>query len=230
MSKNIDGAWYIDEQLDFDKKLIYYRYKTIKEFFKGEKALELGSADGQMTKYLVNDFEHLVSVDGSKELLDLIPDYNNHTKVHSLFEEYMPDEKFDTIIMEHILEHIDSPVDLLLRVKEWLSSDGIIIIGVPNALSIHRLVAVKMGLLTSPFELNERDHSLGHQRVYCWDTLTDDINKAQLNIKYRGGVFFKPLSNGQIEEHWNENMRDGFYELGKDFPENAAEIYVICSK
>lgn len=230
MQKNIDATWYIDEQLDFDKKLIYYRYKTIKEYFKGKRALELGSADGQMTKYLVNDFEQLISVDGSKELLDLIPFYNNHTKIHSLFEEYVPDEKFDTIIMEHVLEHVDFPVDLLLRAKEWLSADGIIVIGVPNAFSIHRLVAVKMGLLKTPFELNERDYSLGHQRVYCFDTITEDINKAGLEILYGGGVFFKPLSNGQIEEHWNKEMQEGFYELGKDFPENAAEIYLICSK
>ena len=55
--------------------------------------------------------------------------------------------------MEHILEHVDNPIDIMIRAKEWLSDNGVMILGVPNALSIHRLVAVKMGLLKAPNEL-----------------------------------------------------------------------------
>jgi hypothetical protein len=43
-----------------------------------------------------------------------------------------------------------------------------------------------------------------------------------------GGVFFKPLSNQQIQEQWSEAMIQGFYELGKDFPSHAAELYAVC--
>ncbi|WP_333804616.1 class I SAM-dependent methyltransferase [Sulfurospirillum sp.] len=228
--KNLDGRWYIQGQLDFDRKLIYYRYQTIKNHIKGPYGLELGSAEGEMTQYLINDFEHLISVDGSKELLDMIPLYPNHTKIHSFFEDFKPNKKFNTIIMEHILEHVDQPVDIMLLAKEWLEDDGIILLGVPNALSIHRLVAVKMGLLQSPDELNSRDHALGHQRVYCMKTFLRDIKNAGLKVLEKGGVFFKPLSNGQIEQNWDENMIEGFYQLGKDFPDNAAEIYVVCQK
>ncbi len=227
---NLDGRWYVEGQLNFDRKLIYYRYKTIKEYIIGPLGLELGSAEGEMTQYLINDFEHLVSVDASKELLEMIPIYKNHTKVHSFFENYRPEKKFNTIIMEHVLEHVDNPVDIISRAKEWLEDDGVMLLGVPNALSIHRLAAVKMGLLKTPDELNERDYQLGHQRVYSMETFVKDITEAGLEIIQKGGVFFKPLSNGQIENNWNEEMIDGFYELGKDFPENCAEIYAICKK
>lgn len=226
--KNLDGSWYVNGQLDFDKKLIYYRYKSIKKHFQGKLGLELGSAEGEMTKYLINDFEHLTSVDGSKELLEMIPSYQNHTKIHSFFEDYQPSQKFDTIILEHVLEHVDNPIEIMELAKEWLTEDGVMILGVPNALSIHRLAAVKMGLLKTPYELNERDHQVGHQRVYSMDTFSDDINKAGLTIIEKGGVFFKPLSNGQIEQNWNEMMIEGFYEMGKEFPDHAAEIYVVC--
>jgi hypothetical protein len=43
-----------------------------------------------------------------------------------------------------------------------------------------------------------------------------------------GGVFLKPLSNGQIQDHWTTAMVEAFFELGKDFPEIAGEIYAIC--
>ena len=228
--KNLDGRWYFDGQLDFDRKLIYYRYKTLKPYIKGPIGLELGSAEGEMTQYLIDDFEHLTSVDGSKELLDMIPVYNNHIKVHSFFEDFKPDIKFNTIIMEHILEHVDNPIEIMQLAKKWLEDDGIMLLGVPNALSIHRLVAVKMGLLKTPDELNSRDHALGHQRVYSMNTFLKDIEKAGLKVIEKGGVFFKPLSNGQIENNWNVEMIEGFYELGKDFPENAAELYVVCQK
>ncbi len=224
------NEWYTTEQLDFDKKLINYRYRTIKKFIKGSIGLELGSAEGQMTKYLINDFEHLTSVDGSLDLLKLIPDYKNHEKVHSLFDDFQPKKQYDTIIMEHILEHVDEPVNLIKKAKNWLVDDGVILIGVPNAFSIHRLAAVKMGLLKSPFELNERDFKLGHQRVYSLDALENDIYKANLKIIEKGGIFFKPASNAQIEKNWSDEMMEGFYQLGFDFPENSAELYAVCKK
>ena len=227
---DLDGKWYVEGQLDFDRKLIHYRYKTIKEYIQGPLGLELGSAEGEMTQYLIEDFKHLTSVDGSKELLKMIPPYENHTKVHSFFENYKPEKKFNTIIMEHILEHVDNPVEILNLAKAWLEEDGVILLGVPNANSIHRLAAVKMGMLKISNELNSRDYSLGHKRVYSMKTLTKDIRLAGLKIIKSGGVYFKPLSNGQIENNWNEDMIEGFFELGKDFPDNCAEIYAICKK
>ena len=132
--------------------------------------------------------------------------------------------------MEHILEHVDRPVEILNLAKKWLEDDGVILLGVPNALSFHRLAAVKMGLLKTPYELNERDFQVGHQRVYCSDTLLDDIQKTGLKVHKIGGIFFKPLSNNQIDSHWNEEMIKGFYELGKDFPNHCAEIYAVLGK
>ena len=229
-TKDLNGEWYIKEELDFDKTLIYYRYESSKEYIKGPYGLELGSGSGEMTKYLVDEFEHLTSVDGSKILIDAMPIYTNHTKIHSFFEDYEPNKKFNTIVMEHILEHVDNPHEVLMLAKEWLEEDGVIIIGVPNALSFHRLAAVKMGLLKSPFELNERDYKVGHQRVYSQDTILNEIKKADLKVEKISGIFFKPLSNGQIETNWSKDMIKGFYELGKDFPNNCAEIYAICKK
>lgn len=220
--------WYLKEQLDFDKRLIGFRYKTIKHKLVGSRGLELGPAEGEMTQFLVNDFEQLTIVDGAAELLAQIPERANLIKVHALFEEFQPTQPFDSIILEHILEHVDDPVGLLSRVKNWLAPGGRLFLGVPNGNSIHRLVAVKMGLLDNPCQLNSRDHALGHRRVYTPETFRIDIEKSGLKVLEMGGVYFKPLSNRQIQEHWTEEMIQGFYELGKDFPEYAAEIYAVC--
>lgn len=222
------SSWYLQEQLDFDKRLIGFRYRTLKPYLQGPEGLELGPAEGQMTQFLVHDFEKLTVVEGALELLNAIPEFPNLFKVHSLFEEFKPEHKFNTIIMEHILEHIENPVELLHCAKKWLAPHGKMLLGVPNGNSFHRLVAVKMGLLTNPCELNPRDHAQGHRRVYTLGTFKKDIEAAGIRIVEMGGVFFKPLSNQQIQDYWTEEMIMGFYELGKDFPENAADIYAVC--
>lgn len=112
--------------------------------------------------------------------------------------------------------------------KKWLAAEGRLFLGVPNANSIHRLVAVKMGLLDNPCQLNSRDHELGHRRVYTPNTFRTDIEKSELKVLEMGGVYFKPLSNRQIQDHWTAEMIQGFYELGKDFPDYAAELYAVC--
>lgn len=221
--------WYLKEQLDFDKRLIRFRYETIKPKLVGPRGLELGPAEGEMTQFLINDFDHLTIVEGSADLLAKIPERPNLIKVHSLFEEFQPKQPFDSIILEHVLEHVDDPVSLLRQVKNWLAPEGKLFLGVPNGNSIHRLVAVKMGLLDHPCQLNSRDHALGHRRVYTPETFRADIEMSGLVIVDMGGVYFKPLSNGQIQDYWSEQMIQGFYELGKDFPAFAAEIYTVCS-
>jgi len=221
------AQFYNSSFLSIDYKLTEYNYLSLKPYFRGDLALELGPAIGQMTKYLVNDFKNIHLVEGSKDLLNQIPNYQNVVKYHSYFEEFETNEKFDTIIMSHVLEHIEKPVDVLKLVYNWLADDGVFLLSVPNAKSFHRLAALEMDILKSEFELNERDHELGHYRVYDLDNLKKDAKNAGFNIVDEGGIFFKPVSNGQIEKNWNKEMIDGFYKLGKKFPQNCAEIYLV---
>ncbi len=50
------------------------------------------------------------------------------------------DEKYDVIVMNHVLEHIENPIDLLKRAKFLLKEDGIILIGLPNVASAWRVI------------------------------------------------------------------------------------------
>src|SRR5438046_2469211 len=82
----------------FNGRLMYYRYLTLRNYFKGTTALELGSADGYMTAFLVKNFKRVVAVDGSEAFCRLtrknVPAKNLEV-VCAMFEEYHPSEKFD---------------------------------------------------------------------------------------------------------------------------------------
>jgi 2-polyprenyl-3-methyl-5-hydroxy-6-metoxy-1,4-benzoquinol methylase len=222
------ASWYESEQLDIDRALVRFRYHELSPHFVGSKCLELGPADGVMTELLRTHFKSLTVVDAAEHLLDLIPDGPEVSKVCALFEDFSPSERFDTIVADHVLEHVIDPGLILRRVRGWLTVDGVVLIGVPNAHSIHRLAAVKMGLLQSPWSLNDRDVAVGHRRVYDRELLRRQIQDAGFTIRHEGGVFLKPVSNSQIERTWTKDMVSAFAELGRELPELAAEIIAVC--
>jgi len=232
LKKRVDDSanFYKETILNFDYQLAKFNFASLKPFFRGKTALELGPASGYMTKSLVDEFETLHLVEGSDSLLKEIPEYSNVTKYHSLFEDFETSQKYDSIIMSHVLEHIENPALVLKKICNWLADDGVFLVSVPNAKSIHRMVAVQMGLLKSEYELNERDHELGHFRVYDMDILKTQMKDAGFKIQESGGIFLKPLSNLQIENNWTPEMIEGFYKVGKYFQEYCAEIFVVCSK
>lgn len=232
MSDKIEklSHWYGNTELDFDRELISYRYKSIRRYFKGDSCLEIGPAQGIMTQLLVKDFKKITLAEASANLLRQIPDYKNVTKIHSTIEDFDNEDLFDTIILDHVLEHIEHPVKALKRISKSLKKNGVFIIGVPNAKSLHRMLGVKMGKLKSVYTLNERDKELGHYRVYDIDTLNSHVIKAGMKVKANDGVFLKLLSNKQIQDTFTQEMKDGCYELGKEFKDNTAEIYCIATK
>jgi 2-polyprenyl-3-methyl-5-hydroxy-6-metoxy-1,4-benzoquinol methylase len=206
-----------------------------KPYFQGNTVLEMGVADGEMTGHLVNHFADYTLIDGSKTHLDETMkklagmNMERVNAVHALFEEYKPSKKYDAIIMAHILEHLEDPVGMLRKAKEWLSKNGRIFIAVPNAGSLHRQVGVKLGILEYPHSLSKQDKILGHFRVYYPDEVRRHVRQAGYRIEKFGGLMVKPLSNRQIASQWSNELIDAFFALSEDFPELCSEIYIVAS-
>ncbi len=85
-----------------------------------------------------------------------------------------------------------------------------------------------MGLLEKENALNDTDRGIGHQRVYNYSELKQEFTSAGLHIKASGGYWIKPISNGQIEATWTKEMIRAFLCMGEDYPDIAAEIYVVA--
>jgi 2-polyprenyl-3-methyl-5-hydroxy-6-metoxy-1,4-benzoquinol methylase len=195
--------------------------------------IEFGLGDGVLTRMLCEHFEHVTGVDGAQTTIDLLKaklEYSNITLNKSYIENYNSDKKYDVIVMGHILEHLTDPVMALKNIKCLMHDKSILYISVPNANSIHRLVATKMGLLERPESLNQRDIDLGHQIVFDPNNLKLIVEAADLIINHFGGVMIKPLSNSQISKDWNREMIDGFIALGDDLPELCGDIYVVAKR
>lgn len=197
-----------------------------------DNVLEIGIGDGVFTSILAKHFKKVLAVDGSRVIIDRVKkklsDIENIEYICSFIEELTPNQKIDNIVMSHILEHVNNPVSVLKKIKSFMHKDTILYISVPNAKSIHRQVAVKMGLLQNETDLNETDIKLGHKIVYTPDRFKSDVLSAGLDIVEFGGSMLKPLTNKQIEEGWTEDMIRGFIAIGDDYPELCGDIYIVA--
>ena len=214
-----------------NQKTTAYCGKIFRRYMKPHgSVLELGPAEGIMTDVLYPYFEDYTIVDGADFFVESI--IKRHPKIKgvaSLFEDFNPARKYDNIVLGHVLEHVENPVEILKLVSSWLTWGGVIVAAVPNSNSIHRQAAVLMGLLETEKTMNETDKKNGHRRVYDINTLRYDFISAGLNITASGGYWLKPESNAQINANWNNNMIEAFLRLGEKYPEIAGEIYVCAS-
>ncbi|HRZ18445.1 MAG TPA: class I SAM-dependent methyltransferase [Methanofastidiosum sp.] len=204
--------------------------------FKDISVMEIGLGDGIFTRLLANNFSKVIAVDAALGSIrftqDRLKKYKNIEYVNSYIEDLKTNikEKVDNIVMSHILEHVENPVKALKSVKECMHKNTILFISVPNALSLHRQVAVSMGLLKKEDQLIQSDLDLGHQRVYTQKSFHRDIKKAGFIIRQSGGILLKPFSNSQMEIFCTSDMLKGFLSVGRRYPELCGEIYAIIKK
>jgi 2-polyprenyl-3-methyl-5-hydroxy-6-metoxy-1,4-benzoquinol methylase len=236
-SKSLETADVLDSYLpaytNFNGWMIQRRYRELTRHFVGTTCLELGSSEGSGTDRLLEHFDHVVAVEGSASAAALLRDRYSGDRlevVNALFEDVdLGGRTFDTVVLAHVLEHVDDPAVVLSRAKDFVSEDGVLVVDVPNADSLHRQVGVQMGLLQERTELNAADLSIGHRRVYNPATFRQEIVDAGLTIQVFGGMFIKVLSNSQTEVVFDEDQLEALFRVGADNPNVAAEIYVIAT-
>jgi 2-polyprenyl-3-methyl-5-hydroxy-6-metoxy-1,4-benzoquinol methylase len=209
---------------------VRYSFRIFERHLRGDSILELGPAEGVMTELLASTGKALTVVEGSRAFCDSIAArMPSVLVVNSLFEHYVPAERFDNIVLGHVLEHVEDPAAIVARAAAWLSPRGRILAAVPNSRSLHRQAAVIMRLLASEDALNEMDIHHGHRRVFDPESFRQCFLAADLAIEIFGGYWLKPLSNRQIEATWTPQMLAAFMQLGERYPDIAGEIYVVAA-
>ena len=224
-------------RFDFDV-MHPYMLKSFEPFFLDGCLLELGSYRGDFTKRLLPRFDSIVCVEASiaaiTEARRMLGD--KVTFVNSTFEEAMLPQRYDNVVMTHVLEHLDDPVLILKRINEdWLAERGRFFLVCPNANAPSRQIAVKMGLISHNAAVTPAEVAHGHRRTYTLDTLERDVVEAGLNVIYRSGIFFKALANFQ----WDRLMQtdiiskgylDGCFKFGQQHPDLCSSIFLLCER
>lgn len=197
--------------------------------------LELGCSDGYFTEMLSSIVKNLEVIDGSINFIEQARkrDLPNVNYVHTLFEEYASEKKYDYIFASYIMEHVMEPQLILEMVKRVIKPDGILYIVVPNARALSRQLAMHMGLYEDLKQLTENDLKFGHRRVYDRVNLNRDIEKADFYNIAQGGIMLKILADFQMDELiktkiLEEPQLNGLFKLGFEYPDLCGSLYSIC--
>ncbi len=224
-----DKYW-TEKALGPDAKQMDFIRARVLPYCKGPKVLELGCGNGAWTEALTAKGFDVTVVEGSELLIDSLQKKMGASVklVHSLFEEFQTADKFQTVIASCVLEHVENPAQFLSLLKSWLAPGGDLHIIVPNALSLHRRVGLKMGLIQHPLELSSQELEVGHRHSFTLESFREKLELASLKVNFIKGVFLKPLSSGQMMD-WPENLLEGYNSLSDELPEYTAFLYANCS-
>lgn len=187
-----------------------------------KRILDLGIGDGRVfTALTTMKRQPNIEIHFLEASLALTEEYQTTDPgifIHNtLFEDFTSDLTFDLIIASHVFEHVSDPKALVSRLEALLSSKGTLLVIVPNADSLHRLLAVEIGVQKDKHDLSPRDHLVGHRRVYDLPWLKSEFDDSHLNVIQERGFFVKPFSNAQLMEFPLEIVK-GLIRLGDQIP------------
>lgn len=224
---------------NFDFDVMHpYMIKAFSPYFKKGNLLELGSYQGQFTERLLQHFEDVTCVEASSDAITIAKERlgNRIQQLEGMFENIDLPRRYENIVMTHVLEHLDDPVQVLQRVnREWLSDTGRFFLVCPNANAPSRQIAVKMGLISHNAAVTPAEAEHGHRITYALDTLERDASRAGLRIVHRSGIFFKALANFQWDrllqtDIISKEYLEGCYQLGQQYPDLCSSIMLVCER
>lgn len=143
---------------------------------------------------------------------------------------------FDVILINSLLHELAEPKKLLNSLHGYCHSSTRILINVPNAHSLHRLLAVHMGIQKSPEVLSEFNLKFQQSRVFTIETLTELISQCEYKIIHTETSFLKPFTHTQMQEmldkeYIHSKIIEGLYSMSNQMPEQGSEIFmIICPR
>ena len=231
MLNKMGPEFFTDKAMSIDKKQILMMVKRGIPYCKGPKVLEMSYNDRGWTDALFEKGFDLTVIEGSKFNVEYAKKkFGDKIKIiHTLFEEFEPTEKYNSIIMSCILEHVVDAVDVMRKAATWLEDDGVIVAVVPNAISLHRRIGYHAGMIKVMDELSPVDISVGHRRLYTIESFEKEIKEAGLYSSPMQGIFLKPLSSDRMMD-WSDELLNAFDQMGNELVPYAGYLFTVCSK
>ncbi len=232
---------YVDEP--FEATMVEIRKHVVIDHYRKyrhENILEIGC--GMNPFFLdVDDFENMVIVEPGESFVDnahkLAMEQKGNIHIFSGFlEEQVQNIQslgihFDYIILSSVLHELDDPQKMLHAIHQLCGKDTIVHINVPNANSVHRLIAIEMGLIEDIHEQSDQMKKMQRRRTYDMDLLKEEVERAGFTITDSGSYFVKPFTHLQMQKCLDMGIIDekvlvGLEKLIKYIPQFGAGIYV----
>lgn len=226
-----------------DYQVMYRRKKVLEQIqnFHPRSLLEIGVGLDPIFQY-IEDVEFTIVEPSEKfyENARKLSDVRYGGRVHCLqgfFEDVSEElnKKFDMVICSSLLHEVEFPDKVLGAISKVCNDDTVVHINVPNANSLHRLLALESGIISDVKDKSQRNEMLQQKNVFDLNTLSQLVEKNGMHIIESGSYFIKPFAHKQMyamleQGIIEEKILDGFYNLEKYMPGLGSEIYINCKK
>lgn len=150
---------------------------------------------------------------------------------HAATQAPLSDMRFDAILVSGLLHEIPAPLTLLRALRPLCTPTTRLHVNVPNARSLHRLLALEMGLIDDLYALSDRQRTLQQHTTFDLQSLVDLCHAAGYDIVGQGSYFIKPFTHRQMQTLMDvgvmdDRMLDGLMGLEKHLPGLGSEIYL----
>jgi 2-polyprenyl-3-methyl-5-hydroxy-6-metoxy-1,4-benzoquinol methylase len=215
-----------DPDTDFDLHFTLATGERIARWLRpGDRVLELGCATGAMTAALAGAGREVVAVDRAADYLALaqargLPGVR---WLEADFAHALPATgAHDHVVLANVLHELDDPEALLAAVAgERLAPGGIVHVSLQNPASLHRLVALEMGLIDDLSAVAANGLRYATRRLYTAQELTELAARAGLEVAHREGVMLKPLPNDAMAA-LDPAVLAGFAAAARHLPDHCA--------
>ncbi len=247
MNQNINSYWEKYNSIySFEEVLREYRDKKVLEFLNiknPSKILEIGCGYNPLFLKYKKFSSYFIIEPGVKPYENACKhslDRKNVKCINNFLEnciDELSNETFDYIICSGVLHETHTPDSFLKGIGKLMQKRTSVYINVPNANSIHRLIAMEMGIIDNIFEKSDRNKYLSQKEIFDKSKLENIIikNIPFAKIDECESFFLKPFTHDQMMNSLskgciNQNIIEGLYKTSKYFPDNGSELYCIFSK
>lgn len=185
----------------FEEYQVIFRRKKIIEIL-GEycprSILEIGCGNEPLFQYINWPITDYTIVEPSSTFIENAKRMSDNECVHFMNCEYkatkeLKDHNFHFIVCSSLLHEVEDPVSFLEEIKLICCKNTIVHINVPNANSMHRLLALEMGIIKDIHEMSENNKILQQHNVFDKELLYNIVENAGLKIIDRGGILLSHL-------------------------------------
>ena len=153
--------------------------------------------------------------------------------VQSFVEEVVNDDNpYDMVVLSCVLHEVPDPASMLVAVRRLCGPSTVLHVNVPNARSLHRLLAAAMDLIPDPGAQSGTQRTM-QQRASTYDagSLAAELAQAGFKVVEHGSLFVKPFTHAQMQRLVDDSfmtpaLLDGLDKLVTWLPELGSEIWV----
>jgi len=170
-----------------------------------KRVLDVGCGFGVISNLLSKKSDSVIGIDMSRVNIKIAKEFNSATNIIFICSNaedllgVVPD-KFQVVVIAEVIEHVESPYNLLCECYDLLETGGVLIISTPNAVGkINILLNWLKGF--RGVEKEERGFGTETDHIYCWDArcllrLCNVCGFKYVNHKFKGAsILMKVVKN-----------------------------------